>query len=129
MDLFFRDLDAVPLPPREVRIKELRALPLPDNRRVRIYLEVTPFQKRPDGEITITNSNGYEVASLSIIETIVTNMELTVHLRETEPEGEYSVSAIVFYPEKQEVEGSDEVIESHDLKRIIVDQAETKFSI
>lgn len=81
MDIFFSDPTAIPLPPDEVRVKELRAEPWPDKRRVRVYLEITPFQQRPNGNITITDAAGEEVASVSFIETIDPKMEFTIHLR------------------------------------------------
>ncbi len=105
MDIFFQDPTAIPLPPDEVRIKELRAEPWPDNRRVQITLEVTPFQKRPNGEVSITNPVGDEVASVSIIESIVPRMEFIMHLRGDNPAGEYRLSAELFYlldPEGEE---------------------------
>ena len=81
MDIFFQDPTAIPLPPDEVRVKDLRAAPWQDNRRVGIYLEVTPFQKRPNADITIHNPSGQVVATASIVETMITKMELTMHLR------------------------------------------------
>ncbi len=102
MDLFFQEPSAIPLPPAEVRIKDLRAEPWPDGQRVRVFLEITPFQKRPSGEIAIINAAGDEVASINIIETIVPRMEFTMHLRPPQASGEYALTAIIFYePESQ----------------------------
>ena len=42
MDIFFQDPTDIPLPPEEVRIRELTAEPWPDGRRVRVYVELTP---------------------------------------------------------------------------------------
>lgn len=103
MEIFFTDPTDIPLPPEEVRIRQFRAEPWPDKRRVRVYLEVTPFQKRPNGELTIQDADGNEVASLTIIETIDPRMDLTVHLRVAEPAGAYTASAIIYYYEANEV--------------------------
>jgi hypothetical protein len=85
-----------------VRIKELRAELMPDNRRVRVYLEVTPFQKRPNGEVRISNATGDELASVSIIETMITKMEFTLHLRGAELIGPYTLSAFIAYLQEAE---------------------------
>jgi len=120
MDIFFQDPDAIPLPPKEVRIKEFQAELRPDNRRVRIYLELTPFQKRPNGEITIYNPQGEDVASASIIETMVSKMELTMHLRGEIAPGEYSIQAFIYYLEvPEQSEGVGDITQ----QRIIVDRA------
>jgi hypothetical protein len=52
MDIFFADPSEVPLPPNEVRIRELNVEPWPDGNRLRVYLEVDPFQKRPNADLT-----------------------------------------------------------------------------
>jgi hypothetical protein len=47
MDFFFPD-DLTPrLPPEETHILDLRAEPYPDRGRVRVNMEITPFQTRP----------------------------------------------------------------------------------
>lgn len=125
MDIFFQDPTAIPLPPNEVRIKELLAEPWPDNRRVRITLEVTPFQKRPNGQVTITNPLGDEVASVSIIESITPRMEITMHLRGETPAGEYRVSAAIFYVN----ELGDQDAPHEERESVVVDQAEITFQI
>ena len=125
MDIFFQDPTAIPLPPNEVRIKELRAEPWPDNRRVRITLEVTPFQKRPNGQVTISNPLGDEVATASIIESIIPRMEITMHLRGEPPAGEYRVSATIYYVN----ELTDQDTPNEEQENIVVDHATTTFQI
>ncbi len=98
MDIFFQDPDDAPVPPEEVRIREFSASPYPDGRRVRIQLEVTPFLKRPSGEILLKNADGIVIASANIIETMTRKMELTLHLR-SEVEGEILAAADIFYQE------------------------------
>lgn len=125
MDIFFQDPTAIPLPPNEVRIKSLKAEPWPDNRRVRVTLEVTPFQKRPNGELNISNPQGDEVASVSIIESIVPRMEFTMHMRGENPAGEYRLSAVLFYllnPEGLEAPPEDN-------QRMVVDEKTVVFEI
>ena len=138
MDNFFQDSFENPLPPDEVRIRELRAEPWPDGRRVRIYLEVDPFQKRPSAEVIITDSEAVVVAQASVIESMAHKIEFNMHLRQAQPGGRYTVSAILFYsepiPESRRPENEPEVPTS--LPEAIswpqtktVDRAETTFSI
>lgn len=129
MDIFFKDPTAIPLPPDEVRIKELRAEPWPDNRRVRIYLEITPFQKRPNGEIIVRNPAGVEVAQASIIETISPRMEITLHLRGELTDGNYSASASIYYVQKAEAEEEQAENYADPKRRIVVDTAQVDFSL
>jgi hypothetical protein len=125
MDIFFQDPDAIPLPPEEVRVKELRAEPWPDQRRVRVFLELLPFQKRPSGEVSITNPLGEAIASASIIESIVPRMEFNMHLRGEVPPGEYQLMATIYY----EVEPNDPDTPPEGRERIVVDEKVTKFEI
>lgn len=131
MDIFFQDPSDIPLPPEEVRIRQFSAQPRHDGRRVRVILEITPFQKRPSGEISVRDAQGDEVANLSIIETIDPNMEFTVHLRGPKPAGQYTAAATLFYtaplPETREGESAPDRVELPE--PTIVDRAETSFVI
>jgi hypothetical protein len=134
MDIFFQDPTDIPLPPDEVNIRELRAEPYPDGRRVRIILEITPFQNRPNCEIIVTNENGEVVASLSIIESIDAKMDFTVHLKGEKPAGKFSVSTDIYYYEDDQT-SEDEAPkpegEAHQLpsKVNLVDQRQATFEI
>lgn len=134
MDIQFRDPADIPLPPAEVRIRQLIAAPWPDNRRVRIVLELTPFQKRPNGEVRILDSQGQEVANLSIVEAIDPKMEFTLHLRTIEKSGCYTTSAVVYYYEEEEPQpeagngAQDQPYRLPD-KINVVDSAEVTFEI
>ena len=129
MDIFFQDPTAIPLPPNEVRIKELRAVPWQDNRRVGIYLEVTPFQKKPNGEVTITNPQGEVAAQASIIETIVPKMELTMHFRGPIASGAYTVSATIFYVQAPEGDADNPAYFTDPDRRQVVDTMQVVFEI
>jgi len=125
MDIFFRDPNEVPLPPQEVRIRELRADPWPDSRRVRVYLEVDPFQKRPCADLVITDESGDEVAATSIIEPMMRKLELNMHLRNGIPGGNFTLRAVLFYSRLQQ----EQEAASDPLERMIVDSAEVLFRI
>lgn len=133
MDIFFQEPDAIPLPPADVRIKRLEAEPWPDGRRVRVRLELTPFQQRPNAELTIANQDGQEAASISIIESIDRLIELTMHLRGPAPVGPYRLSAVVFYREPPPPAGAESEspveIDLAQGEPIIVDRAQVEFSL
>jgi len=97
MDIFFQDVSETPQPPTEVRIRTLKAEPYLDGRRVRVGIEITPFQKRPSLELTITASDGQTVAEADILETMIPRLELVLHLRGSAPAGEYTLHARLFY--------------------------------
>ena len=127
MDINFSHLDGIPLPPDEVRIHLLRVDPLPNGRLVRVYLEVDPFQKRPNADLTISDNEGREVASTSIIESIDRNIEIRMHVPGAVREVEYSLKAILFYAEFESESNSETVIKP--FERRVVDTAETLFTI
>lgn len=129
MDIFFQDPTEVPLPPAEVRIRDLKAEPWPDGKRVHVYFEVDPFQKRPNAEIVILNSVQEEMARLNVIESMDRKMEFTMHLRGAETKGRYSIAAVLYYNSDdgdQESEGEPELPPQ---KPNIVDRAITQFEI
>jgi hypothetical protein len=130
MEIFFVDPDDIPLSPDEVRIRQLTAHPHPDGQRVRVYFEITPFQQRPDAELHITNSNGEQVASVSVIETIDPKMEITMHLPASIEAGQFTLHGVVFY-RQAELEGDAETQESPEgnSPRQIVDRSETVFEV
>jgi len=97
---FFDHAEAVPLPPEEVRITGFHAEPYPEGQRVRITLEMTPFQKRPWLEVAMLDSAGEEVATANIIEPLNYKIELTMHIKRAESAGKYKLIARLFYPEQ-----------------------------
>lgn len=102
MDIFFQDPNEVPLPPDEVKIEDFSAEPYPDQRRIRVKLTLTPFQKRPHIEIFILNPEGQRISEVSILESMTKNVDLTMHLKTAQPSGTYKIEAIVYYSEENE---------------------------
>ncbi|OGO63792.1 MAG: hypothetical protein A2030_04310 [Chloroflexi bacterium RBG_19FT_COMBO_50_10] len=97
MDIFSQDPNDVRLRPEEVRLREVQAMPLLDGNRVKVLVELTPFIKRPNLEITITTASGKEVAHASILETMLRKVEVILHMRGTEPGSEYTLESTVYY--------------------------------
>lgn len=127
MDIFFQDPNEIPLPPQEVRIRHLQVEPWADGRKVRITLEVDPFQKRPCVDVTIRNSQAIPVAQTSIVESMTRKMEFNMHLRQENPAGLYSLQVILYYQkEVSQPPPGEELIMPEPLQ---VDQREVSFEI
>jgi hypothetical protein len=129
MDIFFQDPTEVPLPPAEVRIRAFTAEPWPDGKRVRVYFEVDPFQKRPNAEIVIFDANQEEKARLNVIETMDRKMEFTMHLRGTDTRGSYAVAAVLYYNPQASEDEPEKDQEIPTGKPQIIDRAITNFDI
>ncbi|MFN8425788.1 MAG: hypothetical protein U0X87_05965 [Anaerolineales bacterium] len=99
MDFFFNKDNLNRMMPEETRITSLTATPYPDGRRVRVNVEVTPFQKRPHIEVVLKDANGDEVASANIVEPLGWKLEFTMHIREKELKNPYTVEAKLYYPD------------------------------
>jgi hypothetical protein len=97
---FFDSMEAAPLPPEEVRINSVSVDPYSDGQRVRIAVEMTPFQKRPWLELTLFDSEGDEIATADVIEPLNYKIELTMHVRKAEPAGQYTLAVRLYYPEQ-----------------------------
>jgi hypothetical protein len=125
MDIFFQDPDEVRLPPEEVRLCGMQVIPLPDGRRVKILLELTPFIKRPNVDISITGASGMEAAHASILEIMTRKLEFVLHMREAEPDVEYTLESMVYYQKLPEP--SNTAMEIALPEPIIVDRQKATF--
>ena len=128
MDLFFTDPTEIPVPPDDVRILNLIADPYPDGGRVRVIIELTPFQQKPHGDIHIMDRKGNVVAGTSFIEAVTPKFEMTLHLRSFDPDGQYQVNITLFYSEEIEdgVQGDRVLVRS---EKNVVDQKTVRFKI
>ena len=98
MDFFFPEDNLLRMTPEETHITSLSAEPYPDGYRLRVNIEVTPFQKRPYLEVTLSDADGEEIASSSIVEPLTWKLEFTMHLR-GELKNPYTIEAKLFYPD------------------------------
>lgn len=123
MDIFFQDPNEIPLPPGEVRIRDLQVRPWSDGQRIRVYLELDPFQRRPSAELVVHNPNNIPVAAVSILESMTRKIELTMHLRNMDSPGQFTLHAQIYYqegpPDYQADQGD---ITPEPGEKIIVDQ-------
>lgn len=104
MDIFFTDPNDTPLPPEEIKIRTLEAQPYPDNRRVKVTFEITPFLKRPNFEIVLLNAKEKQVSQFAVVEAIDNKMDFTMHIREANPSGEYRLTMNLYYADLPEPE-------------------------
>lgn len=136
-DIFWTDASEAPVPPDEVRIRQFSAAPRRDGTRIDVAAELTPFQKRPNLEVSIHNAAGNEVAALSVVEAIDPKMDFTMHLRETKTGGSYRVVMLVFYADVEQQQAANGSAKGHASSageilqnaRQIVDQREINFEI
>ncbi len=98
MDFFFAEDGLQRATPAETHITALHAEPYPDRERVRVDLEMTPFQTRPHIEVTLTDAAGNEVASASIVEPMGWKLQFTLHLRGAS-DGPFQLEARLSYPD------------------------------
>ncbi len=103
MDFFFPEDNLQRMTPEETHITSLTAEPYPDGERVRVDIEMTPFQTRPYLEVTLTDANGGEVATASIVEPMGWKLEFTMHLRGSNL-GPFKIEARLFYPDGPQTE-------------------------
>jgi hypothetical protein len=97
MNFFIHDPNELQLPPEEVRLREVKVTTQANGSRVKIYIELTPFIERPNVDVTITGTSGKEVAHTSVLETMLSKLELTMHLRQPEQGSEYAIETTVYY--------------------------------
>jgi hypothetical protein len=116
MEISFFDSNDAPLPPSETGIRALHVEPWPDGRRVHVEVQITPFQQRPNLHISIYDAQGQEVASMGAMQIRQTRISYTMHLRQSDTQGEYQLLALLAYPDP-------------DLNLGIVDQAQTTFEV
>ena len=128
MDIHFIDLSEDLVPPEDVRIRDFKVEPYSDGRRLRVSLQVTPFQKPPSAEVVITNLMGERVAEINIIETAEINSEYTLHLRTPDRTGTFTAHVVVFYSQS-----IDEITEDKQIiampERTIVDETKIEFEM
>lgn len=98
MDFFFPEDSLNRMTPEETKILSLSAEPYADGYRLRVKMEVTPFQKRPHIEAVLTDADGNEIASTSLIEPMSWKLEFTMHIR-GELNNPYTLEAKLFYPD------------------------------
>ncbi len=125
MDLFFADPSEIPLPPEEVRLRDVTVEPYPDGRRVRVTLDMDPFQQRPNADLVVFDAQGARAAAASIIESMARKMALTLHIRTPQP-GKYTLQVVLFYNSRIEPPEAEDAPPPV-VERTVVDRREVTF--
>lgn len=87
------------VPPEKVRFEEIHVEPLPDAKRVRVRISITPFTAPPNIRMNIRMPDDQNATSAHIVETINHRMVFTLHLRTEPVRGNYTLNAEIYYPE------------------------------
>jgi hypothetical protein len=97
MNLFLNDPNEIRLPPEEVRLTKVEVKPSFNGRQVKVHLELTPFMKRPNIEVSISSNQGREVGHTNILETMFHRLEFTMHLRQVAEGDELTMRTTIYY--------------------------------
>jgi hypothetical protein len=95
------DPGTVRLPLDQVRFTDVHVEPWPDGQRVRVHISLTPFEQKPSLEFVVVNSQGKQIASATILETMNYRLVITLHLRPVDPSGLYRLYIKLYYPESK----------------------------
>ena len=104
MFIQIEDPTEAPLPPEQVRFRDVLIQPYPDRDRVKLTFEVTPFQSAPNLALEIFDQAGRVVTSLVVIGAHAKTLELTAHLRSKDPADQYQLEAKLSYEEIGQVD-------------------------
>ncbi|MCJ7823691.1 MAG: hypothetical protein MUP44_02205 [Anaerolineales bacterium] len=109
MFIQIEDSAGAPVPPEEVRIQSVHIDPYPDGKRIRVSLELTPFQVPPDLDVIVLDQDGGESVSMSIISAATPELSFTAHLRGDSLSSSYQLSARLIYAELGEIDRKETV--------------------
>ena len=104
MEFFFPEDNLHRTAPEETKILSLTAEPYEDGRRIRVNIEISPFEKRPHLEFVLTDTENKEISSASFVEPMTWKLEFTLHLRAEPAEGPLDLAARLYYPDGPEAE-------------------------
>jgi hypothetical protein len=88
------------MPAEGISIIRLRAIPLPDMKRVTVEIELSPFSEHPNLDISILSPQGEVIADMFVVEARDQVMALTLHLRQSEPAALYTTRLKVLREEE-----------------------------
>ena len=99
MDIFFSDPDEIPLPPDEIRFRNIQVYPIDDSNKIKIFIEIDPFRKKPNIDLVVFNNRREIATSVNIIESIQRKMEIIAHLKRNTADIEFNLEATLYYSE------------------------------
>ena len=104
MGIHFVDPEENPQPPELVRFRNVSFNIYPDKRRLRLKVDITPFQEPPNMEVKAFKPSGEQAASASVIGMNSPNLELTLHLRGEISAGDYVLNLQLGYYDNEPVD-------------------------
>ena len=104
MEFFFPEDNLKRTPPEETKIISLTAEPYEDGRRVRVNIQMSPFEQRPHLEFTLTDTESQEISTASFVEPMQWKLEFTMHLRAKPASGPLDLEARLYYPDGPEAD-------------------------
>jgi hypothetical protein len=104
MEFFFPEDNLHRTAPEETKILSLTAEPYPDGQRVRVNIEMSPFEQRPHLEVTLTDGENKEISTASFVEPMAWKLEFTLHVRTEPADGLLDLVARLYYPDGPEAE-------------------------
>jgi hypothetical protein len=104
MEFFFPEEHLHRTAPEETKILSLTAEPYEDGQRVRVNIEISPFEQRPHLEFTLTDTENKEISSASFVEPMAWKLEFTMHVRSKPADGPLALAARLYYPDGPEAE-------------------------
>ncbi len=105
MDSDFSDQNKKQQEPSAVtRFEELKVEPWDDKSRLTIKVLLSPFQQRPSLRLKICNLQGEKIVETTIIETMDTAFELTMHLPKQIGSGQFFLQGNVFYENEESID-------------------------
>ena len=113
MDFFIPDPNVEQMAPADTRLLNLIAEPYPDGKRLRVVVDLTPFQQKPYLALTLTNTVGEVISSSSVIEPVAYQLEFTLHIRkpDTFSGGKYKLAVFLSFPDLGEIDRRELTIE------------------
>ena len=100
MAFFNIDPNITRYPPEETRILKLQVNPYKDGKRIFVSLEITPFSVHPTIELSITNSEGINCGSATIVEPPFWKQSITMHLNSNDGfDRDFILEALLVYPD------------------------------
>ena len=93
----------IPMPdavePSMMKVVDLHAETIESGKRLRVFIQITPFLESPFVVVTLKNHHDVEVCTARIIEPALNRMSIVMHIRQNQDEaGQYSLTASIEYP-------------------------------
>jgi hypothetical protein len=113
MGFFQIDPNVERMLPADTRLLNVRAELYSDGKRLKVGLDLTPFQQKPYLDLVLTDASGEIITTTSIVEPVNWNLELNLHIRKssTSDNGVYKLTVVISYPDLGDVDRRDLTIE------------------